>query len=55
MFKFLKKKTENEKRIKQYEDLLKKSFELSKTNRTESDKAYAQAQELLQQIETTTK
>ena len=55
MFNFLKKKTKNQKRLKQYEDLLKKSFELSKTNRTESDKVYAQAQELLIQIEQTTK
>ena len=51
MFNFLKKKSENEKRLKLYEDLLKKSFELSKTNRAESDKAYAEAQVLLDQIE----
>ena len=50
MFNFLKKKTENEKRLEQYEKLLKKSFELSRTNRTESDEAYAQAQALLVHI-----
>ena len=51
MFKLFKRKTETEKLEKQYNNLLKQSFELSKSNRAESDRCYAQAQEILKKIE----
>jgi hypothetical protein len=51
MFKLFKKKSPAEKLHKQYELLMAESHRLSKTNRTESDKKYAEAQELLKQIE----
>jgi len=35
----------------QYDALIKKSYELSQTNRAESDKVQAQAQEVLKKIE----
>lgn len=44
-------KTEEEKLQKEYEKLMRKSFELSKVNRAEADKAYAEAQEILTKIE----
>ncbi|MCC7318831.1 MAG: Lacal_2735 family protein [Bacteroidales bacterium] len=51
MFKLFKKKSASEKLHKQYELLMAESHRLSKTNRAESDKKYAEAQALLQQIE----
>ena len=51
MFGLLKKKSEKEKLEAQYDALIKKSYELSHSNRAESDKVQAQAQEVLKQIE----
>jgi len=51
MFGLFKKKTEKEKLQAEYEKLLKRSFELSKVNRTESDKIAAQADEIVRTIE----
>lgn len=51
MFGLFKKKSEKEKLQKEYEKLLKKSHELSRTNRTESDKVAAMANEVLKKIE----
>lgn len=48
---FFKKKTEKEKLQERYENLLKISFDLSKTNRTLSDQKRAEAEEVLKQIE----
>jgi hypothetical protein len=50
MFSFL--KSDPKKKLqKQYEQLLKEAFELSKTNRTASDKKAAEAEEVAKQIE----
>ena len=51
MFKIFNKKSETEKLQKKYDKLLAKWHRLSTTNRAESDKAYAQAQEILKEIE----
>ena len=51
MFGLFKKKSEKEKLEAQYDALIKKSYELSLSNRAESDKVQAQAQEVLKQIE----
>ena len=51
MFGLFKKKSEKEKLESQYDALIKKSYELSHSNRAESDKVQAQAQEVLKQIE----
>lgn len=51
MFKLFKKKSPQEKLQKQYETLMAQSHSLSKTNRTLSDKKYAEAQEVLKQLE----
>ena len=51
MFGLFKKKSEKEKLEAQYHSLIKKSYELSHSNRAESDKVQAQAQEVLKQIE----
>jgi hypothetical protein len=51
MFGLFKQKSEKEKLQAQYEKLLKKSHELSTTNRAESDKVAAQAEEIAQKIE----
>lgn len=51
MFNFFKKKTPLEKLHEEYETLQNEAFQLSKTNRTESDRKQAEAQEILQQIE----
>jgi hypothetical protein len=51
MFGLFKKKTEKEKLQAEYEKLLKKSYDLSTVNRTESDKIAAQADELARKIE----
>lgn len=50
MFGFFKKKTEKEKLQKKYEQLMKEAFDLSKTNRAESDKKYAEAEKVIQKI-----
>ncbi len=51
MLGLFKKKSEKEKLEQKYKKLLKEAFELSKINRTESDKKQAEAQELLDRIE----
>jgi hypothetical protein len=51
MLGLFKKKSETEKLEEKYKKLLKEAFELSRTNRTESDKKQAEAQELLDRIE----
>jgi hypothetical protein len=51
MFGLFKKKTEKEKLQEQYQKLLEKSYKLSHTNRTESDKVALEADELLKKIE----
>ena len=51
MFNFLKKKTEVEKMEIKYKKLLKESYELSHTNRKESDKKQAEAEKVYKQIE----
>ncbi len=51
MLGIFKKKSEAEKLEQKYKKLLKEAFELSRINRTESDKKQAEAQELLDKIE----
>jgi len=51
MFGLFKKKTEREKLEAQYDALIKKSYELSHSNRAESDRVQAQAQEILERLE----
>lgn len=51
MFGLFKKKTEKEKLQDQYKKLLEESHRLSTTNRAESDKKAAEAEELVQKIE----
>ena len=50
MFGLFKQKSEVEKLQKQYEKLMTKYHKLSTINRTESDKVFAEAQEILNQI-----
>ena len=54
MFGFFKKKTKVELLEIKYEKLQKEAYELSKTNRTLSDQKYAEAQEILAQIDVLT-
>ncbi len=51
MFGLFRKKTEKEKLEARYYELIKKSYDLSHTNRADSDKAAAEAAELLKQID----
>jgi archaellum component FlaC len=51
MFKLFKGKSEIEKLQKKYESLMSDWHKLSTTNRAESDKKYAEAQKILEQIE----
>ena len=51
MFGLFKKKSEKEKLEDRYDALIKKSYELSHTNRAESDKVAAEAADLLKKIE----
>jgi len=48
---YLKKKSEKEKLQEKYEKLLKESYELSKTNRKESDKKAYEADLIAKKIE----
>lgn len=52
MFGFFKKTTELERLQKKYETLMADWHKLSKTNRAESDKKYAEAQKISDQIDT---
>ena len=51
MRRLFKKKTAKEKLQAEYENLLKKSYDLSTVNRAESDEAAAHADELARKIE----
>ena len=51
MFGLFKKKTEREKLEAEYEKLLKQSYELSHSNRAQSDLLAAKAQEVLDKID----
>ncbi|MEC8458526.1 MAG: Lacal_2735 family protein [Bacteroidota bacterium] len=51
MLGFFRKKTEKEKLEARYDHLIKKSYQLSHTNRAESDKIAAEAADLLKQID----
>ena len=51
MFKLFRKKNPIAVLQKEYEILMKKSFDLSKTDRTAADKAYAEAEEIAKKIE----
>ncbi len=51
MFKFFKSKSKEDKLYKKYERLLQESHKLSTTSRIESEKKYAEAQEILQDID----
>jgi hypothetical protein len=51
MFGLFKKKSEKEKLQEKYEKLLKESYELSKTNRKESDKKAYEADLITKKIE----
>jgi hypothetical protein len=51
MFGLFKKKSEVEKLEVKYKKLLKEAYDLSTINRTESDKKQAEAQEVLDKIE----
>jgi hypothetical protein len=51
MFGLFKKKSEKDKLYDQYEKLMAQSHALSKSNRTESDKKFAEAQEVTKAIE----
>lgn len=50
MFGLFKKKTEKDKLYDQYEKLMAQSHALSKTNRAESDKKFAEAEALMTKI-----
>ena len=51
MFKIFKKKSPIEKLTQKYEKLQKEAFQLSTSNRKQSDLKYAEAQEVLKEIE----
>jgi hypothetical protein len=51
MFNFFKKKSKIEVLQVKYEKLLEESFLLSKTNRSESDKKFVEAQSIMSEIE----
>ncbi|MDA8819647.1 Lacal_2735 family protein [Schleiferiaceae bacterium] len=48
---YLEKKTEKEKMEARYYELIKKSYDLSHSNRADSDKVAAEAADLLKQID----
>lgn len=47
---WFKKKSKKEQLQKQYEQLMKKSFDLSKVDRTKADEAYAAAQKIAEEL-----
>lgn len=51
MFKLFKKKTEKEKLESKYDQLIKDWHKLSSIDRAASDRKYAEAQEILKQLE----
>ncbi len=54
MFGLFKKKSEAEKLKEKYEKLMKEAFNLSKIDRTASDAKYAEADQIMKQIEAIT-
>jgi hypothetical protein len=51
MFGLFKKKSEKQVLVEQYKKLMKESHSLSTTDRTESDKKYAEAQEVMDKVD----
>lgn len=51
MFGLFKSKSEKEKLTKKYQKLHKEAFELSKVDRTRADAKFAEAEEIMSQIE----
>lgn len=51
MFGLFKKKSEKEKLHEKYKKLMEESFRLSKTNRTLADQKFAEAEEILKEID----
>lgn len=51
MFGLFKKKSEKEKLMRQYEKLMKESFELSSINRSQGDAKAAEAEDVMKRIE----
>ena len=51
MFGLFKKKTEREKKLDEYNQLIKEAYELSKINRLESNLKTAEAEQLLNKLE----
>lgn len=51
MFGLFKKKTEKEKLAEKYDKLMQEAFELSKVNRTASDRKYAEADAIQRKME----
>ncbi|KAF0129852.1 MAG: hypothetical protein FD155_2096 [Bacteroidetes bacterium] len=51
IFNLFKKKSATDKLQEKYEKLMAESHHLSKTNRIESDKKYAEAQDILRQMD----
>lgn len=51
MFNFFKKKSKADILLEKYQKLQKEAYQLSTTNRTKSDLKYAEAQEILEEIE----
>jgi hypothetical protein len=51
MFGLFKKKSEREKLQEAYQKLMKEAYTLSTSNRMESDKKYAEADEIMKKIE----
>lgn len=54
MFNLFKRKSEKEKLMEKYAQLMEESYQLSKTNRTASDAKVNEAMEILAKIETLT-
>ena len=55
MFGLFKKKSETEKLQEEYQKLMAKAFDLSKTDRAASDLMYAKADDIMKKIESLTK
>jgi hypothetical protein len=52
MFNIFKQKSEREKLAERYNKLMQEAFELSKVNRTQSDRKYAEADAIQKRMET---
>ena len=51
MFRLFKKRTERDKKLIEYNQLIKEAYELSKVNRLESNLKTAEAEQLLKKLE----